>query len=187
MGRDGNAQAEDLVPGQGMILQDDGTEAGSELTEWPDAAEESHTALREVMTAVAWEFLDKLRTEFGRSAGCRAQMAVAVWLRVAEAQPEPRQGTYSWGQEISGAGDVKRVGESALSLLHTSCGWPFHLGNCRGIILCTSYSRTKDYVKLRINGYDTAYTFTQNNSMLEHNAMNNIDTVAHMNVHNAQD
>ena len=128
MGRDGNAQAEELVPGQGMILQDDGTEAGSELTEWPDAAEESHTALREVMTPV-WEFLDKLRTEFGRSAGCRAQMAVAVWLRVAEAQPEPRQGTYSWGQEISGAGDVKRVGESALRLLHTSCGWPSHLGN----------------------------------------------------------
>ena len=35
-------------------------------------------------------------------------------------------------------------------------------------------------------GYDTAYTFTQNNSMLEHNAMNNMDTVAHMNVHNTQ-
>ena len=95
MGRDGNAQAEEVVPVQGMIPQDDGTEAGSELTEWPDAAEESHTALREVMTLAAWEFLDKLRTEFCRSAGCRAQKAVAVWLRVAEAQLEPQQGRRS--------------------------------------------------------------------------------------------
>ena len=46
MRRDGNAQAEELVPGQGMICQDDGTEAGSESTEWLDAAEESHAALR---------------------------------------------------------------------------------------------------------------------------------------------
>ena len=35
-------------------------------------------------------------------------------------------------------------------------------------------------------GYDTAYTFTQNNITLEHNAMNNMNTVAHMNVHNTQ-
>ena len=35
-------------------------------------------------------------------------------------------------------------------------------------------------------GYDTAYNFTQNNIMLEPNAMNNIDIVAHMNVHNTQ-
>ena len=35
-------------------------------------------------------------------------------------------------------------------------------------------------------GYDTAYNFTHNNIMLEPNAMNNIDTVAHMNVHNTQ-
>ena len=34
MRRDGNAQAEELVPGQGMIRHDDGTEAGSESTEW---------------------------------------------------------------------------------------------------------------------------------------------------------
>ena len=53
-----------------MIRQDDGTEAGSESTEWTDAAEESHAALREVMTPVAWEFLDRLRTESGRNAGC---------------------------------------------------------------------------------------------------------------------
>ena len=85
---DGSAQAEELVPGQGMIRQDDGMEAGSESTKWPDAVEESHAALREVMTPAAWEFLDKLRSESGMSAPCRAQMA--VWLRRAEAQPEPR-------------------------------------------------------------------------------------------------
>ena len=61
--RDGNAQAEELVAGQGMIRQEDGTEAGS-------AAEESHSALLEVMTPVAWEFLNKLRTEYGRNVGC---------------------------------------------------------------------------------------------------------------------
>ena len=68
--RDGNAQAEELVSSQGMIRQDDGTEAGSDSTEWPDAAEESHAALPEVMTPVAWEFLNKLRIESGRNAGC---------------------------------------------------------------------------------------------------------------------
>ena len=35
-------------------------------------------------------------------------------------------------------------------------------------------------------GYDIAYNITHNNIMLEHNAMNNMDTVAHMNVHNTQ-
>ena len=35
-------------------------------------------------------------------------------------------------------------------------------------------------------GYDIAYNFTHNNIMFEPNAMNNIDTVAHMNVHNTQ-
>ena len=35
-------------------------------------------------------------------------------------------------------------------------------------------------------GYDIAYNFTHNNIMLEHNAMNNKNTVAHMDVHNAQ-
>ena len=57
---------------------------------------------------------------------------------------------------------------------------------CRGIKPCTSYSRTNDYVKLRINGYDTAYTFTQNNITLEHNAMNNKNTITHMDAHNTQ-
>ena len=68
--RDGNAQAEELVSSQGMIRQVDGTEAGSDSTEWPDATEESHAALPEVMTLVAWEFLGKLRIESGRNAGC---------------------------------------------------------------------------------------------------------------------
>ena len=35
-------------------------------------------------------------------------------------------------------------------------------------------------------GYDTAYTFTHSNIMFEPNVMNNMDTVAHMNVHNTQ-
>ena len=85
MCRDGNAQAEELVLGQGMICQpvarmgrhrrwgdisDDETEAGSESTEWPDAAEESLAALRDVMPPAARELLEKLRAESGRSAGC---------------------------------------------------------------------------------------------------------------------
>ena len=35
-------------------------------------------------------------------------------------------------------------------------------------------------------GYDIAYTFTHNNITLEPNAMNNMNTVAHMDVHNTQ-
>ena len=46
---------------------------------------------------------------------------------------------------------------------------------CRRIISYTSYSRTNDCI---YNGYD--------NSNLEHNAMINIDTVAHMNMHYTQ-
>ena len=78
--RDGNAQAEVLVSSQGMIRQDDGTEAGSDSTEWPDAAEESHAALPEVMTPVAWEFLNKLRSEVPagmRAAEVRKQCSMA--------------------------------------------------------------------------------------------------------------
>ena len=48
-------------------------------------------------------------------------------------------------------------------------------GGCRGIISYTSYSRTNDCI---YNGYD--------NINLEPNAMNNIDTVAHMNMHYTQ-
>ena len=66
----GNVQTEELVSSQCMIRQDDGTEAGSDSTEWPDAAEDSHATLPEVMPPVAWEFLNKLRTESGRNAGC---------------------------------------------------------------------------------------------------------------------
>ena len=35
-------------------------------------------------------------------------------------------------------------------------------------------------------GYDIAYNFTHNNIMLEPNAMNKMNTVAHMDVHNTQ-
>ena len=49
------------------------------------------------------------------------------------------------------------------------------LSFCRGIISYTSYSRTNDCI---YNGYD--------NINLEPNAMNNIDTVAHMNMHYTQ-
>ena len=51
---------------------------------------------------------------------------------------------------------------------------------------CTSYSRTIYNTKMATDGYDIAYTFTHNNIMLEHNAMNNMNTIAHMDVHNTQ-
>ena len=50
-----------------------------------------------------------------------------------------------------------------------------HRGRCRGIFSYTSYSRTNDCIK---KVYD--------NINLEPNAMNNIDTVAHMNMHYTQ-
>ena len=103
MCRDGNAQAEELVSSPGMIRQDDGTEAGS------DSTEEPHAALPEVMTPVAWEFLNKLRTESGRNAGC-----VQHGSRGRSAA-ETVRGTGRWCY-------VKRVGENALILLYTSCG-----------------------------------------------------------------
>ena len=59
-------------------------------------------------------------------------------------------------------------------------------GGVEGLNPAPHISRTNDYVKLRINGYDIAYNFTHNNIMLEHNAMNNKNTVAHMDVHNTQ-
>ena len=36
------------------------------------------------------------------------------------------------------------------------------------------------------NGYDIAYTFTHNNIMLEHKAMNNKNTIAHTDANIAQ-
>ena len=57
---------------------------------------------------------------------------------------------------------------------------------CRGNRPCTSHSRTNGYGKLRTNGYDIAYTFTHNNITLEHNAMNNKNTITHMDVLNTQ-
>ena len=63
---------------------------------------------------------------------------------------------------------------------------PIASPSCKGNKPCTSYSRTNGYGKLRTNGYDIAYTFTHNNITLEHNAMNNKNTIAHMDVHNTQ-
>ena len=54
MRRDGNAQAEELVPGQGII-----------------GRRNCQMQLKSrVMAPAAWEFLNKLRTEYGRNAGC---------------------------------------------------------------------------------------------------------------------
>ena len=54
---------------------------------------------------------------------------MAVRLRVAEAQLDRDEAPTPGDRRINGAGDVKRVGESALRLLYTSCGWPSRLGN----------------------------------------------------------
>ena len=51
-------------------------------------------------------------------------------------------------------------------------------GGVEGVISYTSYSRTKGLRQITYNGYD--------NINLEPNAMNNIDTVAHMNMHYTQ-
>ena len=85
----------------------------------------------------------------------------------------------------SGLGEGLRAGQPPCGL---GLGDAFQLPNedfapeasavrrmCRGIISYTSYSRTNDCV---YNGYD--------NINLEPNAMNNIDTVAHMNMHYTQ-
>ena len=52
---------------------------------------------------------------------------------------------------------------------------PLQYEHCRGIISYTSYSRTNDCI---YNGYD--------NINLEHNAMNNKNTITHMDAHNTQ-
>ena len=57
---------------------------------------------------------------------------------------------------------------------------------CRGNRPCTSYSRTIYNSKMATDGYYIAYTFTHNNITLEHNAMNNMNTITHMDVHNTQ-
>ena len=57
---------------------------------------------------------------------------------------------------------------------------------CGGNRPCTSYSRTIYNTKMATDGYDIAYTFPHNNITLEHNAMNNKNTIAHMDEHNTQ-
>ena len=59
-------------------------------------------------------------------------------------------------------------------------------GGVEGINPAPHIHETNGYGKLRTNGYDIAYTFTHNNITLEHNAMNNKNTIAHMDVHNTQ-
>ena len=48
---------------------------------------------------------------------------------MAEAQPRPCEAPTPGNGRVDGASDVKRVGESALRLLYTSCGWLSRLGN----------------------------------------------------------
>ena len=57
---------------------------------------------------------------------------------------------------------------------------------CKGNEPCTSYPRTIYNTKMATDGYVNAYTFTHNNITLEHNAMNNKNTIAHMDVHNTR-
>ena len=54
---------------------------------------------------------------------------------------------------------------------------------CKGNKPCTSHSRT---FTIHNYGYGIAYTFTHNNIMLEHTAMNNKNTIAHTDAHNTQ-
>ena len=54
---------------------------------------------------------------------------------------------------------------------------------CKGNEPCTSYSRT---FTIHNYGYGIAYTFTHNNITLEHTAMNDKNTIAHMDAHNTQ-
>ena len=54
---------------------------------------------------------------------------------------------------------------------------------CKGNEPCTSYSRT---FTIHNYGYGIAYTFTHNNITLEHTAMNDKNTIAHMDVLNTQ-
>ena len=56
-------------------------------------------------------------------------------------------------------------------------------GGVKGNKPCTSYSRT---FTIHNYGYGIAYTFTHNNNMLEHTAMNDKNTIAHTDAHNTQ-
>ena len=56
-------------------------------------------------------------------------------------------------------------------------------GGVKGNKPCTSYSRT---FTIHNYGYGIAYTFTHNNIMLEHTAMNDKNTIAHTDAHNTQ-
>ena len=69
------------------------------------------------------------------------------------------------------------------TLLPFTCAHDFLSGHrhlLRNVMHIHEQMTTSNY------GYDIAYNFTHNNIMLEHNAMNNMNTVAHMDVHNTQ-
>ena len=59
---------------------------------------------------------------------------------------------------------------------------PFSVASVEEINPAPHIHEQNGYDKLRTNGYDIAYTFTHNNITLEHNAMNNKNTIAHMDV-----
>ena len=84
----------------------------------------------------------------------------------------PMHGMYGW---LEAGLEVQRPIKRAELTAFRASSKKWALRRCRGIISYTSYSRTNDCI---YNGYD--------NINLEPNAMNNIDTVAHMNMHYTQ-
>ena len=89
----------------------------------------------------------------------------------------------STGQPVGGVGDKERD-----TFLHRD----FHEVRQPEIhsTLCVEESNPAPHIHERMTtsnyGYDIAYNFTHSNIMLEHNVMNNKNTVAHMDVHNTQ-
>ena len=79
------------------------------------------------------------------------------------------------------------------SFVQSACQLPLvHLGMCvlEAPLVCAEGLNPAPHIHEQMTtsnyGYDIAYNFTHNNIMLEHNAMNNMNTVAHMDVHNTQ-
>ena len=93
------------------------------------------------------------------------------WRPLAQRRGRPREVDLRCSQTCV------RVSHGKMAQWHNGAPLHTHLTSsvCRGIISYTSYSRTNYCI---YNGYD--------NINLEPNAMNNIDTVAHMNMHYTQ-
>ena len=100
-----------------------------------------------------------------------------------DSESEPNQPRRGWQKKAAAAVDNKFFSEEF---------WPALSGQERALVRSQtvegidSYSRTIYNTKMATDGYDIAYTFTHNNITLEHNAMNNKNTIAHMDVHNTQ-